>query len=454
MLEDDNTDFEKKIMQEILSLENRKRIGIAVSGGRDSMSLLKAMIMLKDKLSCSIFVVTVDHNIRSVEESGGDADFVIDFCKRNSVDFFEKITIPRNKINLIGMERKKGIEEAARKLRYEIFDEFISKNNLDYLCLGHNKNDLLETILQRFFQGASVKSMCGIAKKRNHYFRPLLGISRKEINEYVSLRKIPFREDATNKDNNYYRNRIRNKLVPFLDENFDGWQTALLHGNDKNILTSLMIDDIVSTVKFEKESSCEVCFDKNIFFSLPKIVQISVLQNALVAISYSKRVSYSFLKSFSEDNSCISSYDLKISINEQKKKICVKRFDFSVEKYSFFVILNDVGVLDLPFGKVKVFVSVENIQNDYSKKRIGPFSFPLCLRSRNFSDEILSTNSSYRSIKKIFSDWNIPEELRNIVPVIEEKNDISAIWGDVLNFPNWYVKKSENRNRCVFLELL
>ena len=102
-----------------------------------------------------------------------------------------------------------GIEAAARELRYEAFDKFIEQNKLKCLCLAHNKNDQIETVLMRFLQGSGTGGLKGILEKREIYVRPLLDIERFEIEEYLRLNNISFRTDSTNFNSVYLRNRIR-----------------------------------------------------------------------------------------------------------------------------------------------------------------------------------------------------------------------------------------------------
>lgn len=219
-------------VSDFISQYNFSRLGVAVSGGADSICLLTVLYEYlgeKDAVK-KLFVITVNHNIRQENETKGDAVFVSEYCRTLGVEC-RIIEIPRGEVSMTEKKRCGGTEDAARFLRYEIFEKQMIENNLDYICLAHNENDNLETMLMRFFQGSGKSGK--IEEERERFLRPLLRCSRTEIEVFLKERNISWRTDSTNFDNNYLRNKIRNILVPVLDENFKGWKTALLHGAEK-----------------------------------------------------------------------------------------------------------------------------------------------------------------------------------------------------------------------------
>ena len=171
-------------------------VGVAVSGGADSIALLLVM----SEIVSPLYVITVNHNIRPAEESGGDAEYVMSLCQRLEKDSGLKICckLAELKPGAVAAEAEKrgrGSEDAARSLRYDAFEKYICHNQLDCLCLAHNRNDQLETILMRFLQGASFDSAAGIKARRGPYIRPLLNISRSEIESYLTGQGISWRTD-------------------------------------------------------------------------------------------------------------------------------------------------------------------------------------------------------------------------------------------------------------------
>ncbi len=149
-------------------ISQNSRVGVAVSGGADSVALLVSLVEILGKKN--IFVITVNHNIRPSEESKADADFVFELCKKIGV-FCKIAEIERGIVLQTAKIRGGGTEEAARFLRYLEFEKFLKEKSLDFLCLAHTQNDQIETLLMRFLQGSS--QLSGIARRRGAFCRPL-----------------------------------------------------------------------------------------------------------------------------------------------------------------------------------------------------------------------------------------------------------------------------------------
>ena len=229
----------KKNLALIPSIKNSSVL-LAVSGGPDSIVMLYAMNDLAKAFNLCVSVATVNHEIRSHEDSSGDADFVCEICDKLKLKCYRKNLKP-GEVATLAKQRKSGIEDAARFLRYSFFDSLKLEQKIDYIFLAHNKNDQEETLLMRFLQGSG--AMYGIDSYRYPYVRPLINISREEIINYASENSILYKIDSTNLDTNYLRNNIRHNLMPVLDKNFPGWKTAILNGAEKARLDSQAIEN-------------------------------------------------------------------------------------------------------------------------------------------------------------------------------------------------------------------
>jgi tRNA(Ile)-lysidine synthase len=175
-------------------------------------------------------VVTVNHNLRT--ESGSDARFVADYCKTAGGDGPACIVkaIPPGAVSRLAAERGRGLEDAARHLRYAAFEEAATACGAKAILLAHTQSDVVETVLYRFLQGSGG----GVMEKRSGlYLRPLLEQTRADVLDYLTATDTPYREDATNADTHFLRNRVRHRLVPVLDAEFPGWQKAVLAGAEK-----------------------------------------------------------------------------------------------------------------------------------------------------------------------------------------------------------------------------
>ena len=213
--------LEDKVLSTIKKYElikNGDNIVVGVSGGPDSMTLLNVLIHLKEKykLNYQITVAHINHMIR--QEAEEETKYVQKFCKKNNIECF----IKREKVEELAKEEKTGTEEAGRKLRYSFFDEVSEKVQANKIATAHNSNDNAETVLMNIMRGSGTSGLKGIEPIRdNKYIRPLIDCSRKEIEEYCNEQKLEPKIDRTNFENVYTRNKIRNLLIPYIQENFN-----------------------------------------------------------------------------------------------------------------------------------------------------------------------------------------------------------------------------------------
>ena len=435
------------------------KVGVGVSGGPDSMMLLSVLCDLccSEKLcGSSVFVLTIDHNIRKGGVSAQDSDFVLDWVEAQKKQnlklnvLSEKLTFEEGLVDSVAAERGKGTEEAARFLRYKAFEEFAAKHSLDVFCTAHNKNDQLETLIQRFLQGSSPVNSAGIQLERGIFFRPFLAVTRQEILQYAEANKIPYRIDATNNETVYYRNKIRNCLVPFLDEHFEGWQTGVLHGAEKlqdfAACAKVAADSAGITLRAKNEASISA----EEFLSFDTGTRIQILYRAFVLLCVQQRIPYGAVKEcalFLKMNGYgVSAKQeggrLVISYNPQAEKVMQRRMlAQNSDLFSgFFMIIDECGVYSLT---EKLEIAVQTEKNDNS---FGPFAFPLVIRNRQSADKIRSADGSLKKVSRIFSDWKVPEQLRDEIPIVEAQNTVCAVMASWCGYKDWLVPQKDAEN--------
>ena len=201
---------------------------LACSGGADSTALLMAIRQLQQTLSCRLSVITVNHNIRSAAESSGDSVFVADLCSRFNPPIPCVVAeIPAGEVARYAKERNRGTEDAARMLRYRLFEKTADSVSADFILTAHNQSDVYETVLMRLFQGGGTAAVSAMPVRRDRYLRPLITVDRSCIEEFLQQQGIGWCEDATNAQDAYLRNRIRHHLTPALTATFGGWRTGL-----------------------------------------------------------------------------------------------------------------------------------------------------------------------------------------------------------------------------------
>ena len=193
------------------------RLGVAVSGGADSVALLRSLHGRWQELGVVLTVLHVHHGIRG-EEADGDAAFVAALAEELSLRFLQyEVDTPAR-----AQAKQETVEEAARKLRYAWFESLLGEGELDAVATAHTLDDQAETVLQKLLRGAWTEGLAGIFPvvecSGGRILRPLLATRRAQIESWLKAIGQNWREDSTNRDTVYTRNRIRHELLPVLAE--------------------------------------------------------------------------------------------------------------------------------------------------------------------------------------------------------------------------------------------
>lgn len=198
-------------------VKNRDIVLVAVSGGSDSVSLVLSLLALKDKYRIKIGIAHLNHMLRG-KESLRDEVFVEKFAQKLALPFFCR------QVDVKAHAKKHGlsIEEAGRELRYDFFQHLAYQHGYTKIATGHNKEDNAELVLINLLRGAGPKGLSGIPPIRDGiYIRPMIRISKKEILDFLKSRNQQFMFDSSNEDMAYLRNRVRYKLLPYLQSEFN-----------------------------------------------------------------------------------------------------------------------------------------------------------------------------------------------------------------------------------------
>ncbi len=188
-------------------------IVVGISGGYDSVCLLHILYYLSKDLDLRLFPVHINHMLRGLE-AVRDEDFVNDFCQSLGLSLHVK----RVDIAQKAKNEKISIEEAGRNARYEEFNRVAAENFVTKIAVAHSKNDQAETILMRIFRGTGLEGLKGIEYKRDNIIRPLLDIDREQIENYVNENGLKAVTDSSNLHTDYFRNRIRLKVLPEIND--------------------------------------------------------------------------------------------------------------------------------------------------------------------------------------------------------------------------------------------
>ncbi|MFC1593751.1 tRNA lysidine(34) synthetase TilS [Candidatus Omnitrophota bacterium] len=208
------------------------RVVVAVSGGPDSLSLLYVLLGLKEEMGLSLCVAHLNHMLRP-KESKKDLNFVKTSAKKLNLPFYGK------SVKVKKMMKKGSIEELARVARYDFLLQCAQTFKADAIALGHTKDDQAETVLMRIIRGTGLNGLQAMLPKRMiqkiAIIRPLLDVDRTEINSFLKRLKITPQVDSSNIKNIYFRNKVRNHLLPLLQKQYNPQIKDVLFDLSQNI---------------------------------------------------------------------------------------------------------------------------------------------------------------------------------------------------------------------------
>jgi tRNA(Ile)-lysidine synthase len=182
--------------------DREAKIVIAVSGGCDSMALLHFFVSIRHKDHVSLVVAHIHYGLRG-SDSDADARLVSEYCEKNNLEVFvhRVKNAPRD-------------EASLRNIRFRFFESVRERTHSDVIALAHHRDDQVETVLLRLLRGSGRQGLSAMRTKRDAIIRPFLFVSRADIRAYAQMENIPFREDGSNFETKYLRNRVRNELLP------------------------------------------------------------------------------------------------------------------------------------------------------------------------------------------------------------------------------------------------
>lgn len=262
-------------------IEPCDHIGVAVSGGIDSVVLLDILASQRQEFPIALTVLHLNHGIRG-KEAARDQRFVQELSERYSLPYLgQEVDVPAYR-----KEHSLSLQQAARELRYRFFAQAMDTHNLDKVAIGQTADDQAETVLMRLIRGGGARGLKGIPPVREGYIRPLLEVWREELLQYVRHQGLPFVQDSSNLKKDYLRNRIRQELLPALSEYNPSIKERLLH------LAQVLAEDESYLEGLAQEIAKGICMaDHGVSISIPSLLslpaalQARVLQHAFASLS-------------------------------------------------------------------------------------------------------------------------------------------------------------------------
>ena len=407
----------------------KRGVLVGLSGGADSVMLLLLLLKIKGTLcDFSIRAVHINHMIRG-DEADRDELFSKELCRSLGVSFHSvRIDVPA-----ISKKQAMGLEEAARKARYDVFNDIIASNNsLSTVAVAHNATDNLETVLFNMMRGAGLAGIAGIPPVRDNIVRPLIYSSKQDITSALCESGIRFVTDSTNADNDYSRNYIRNEIIPRLSH-LAGDPSCMAARMCKNLRDD---NEYICSVadSFLAENMCEGRIEYKALLSMPKPIFYRVLvkmierftdvmpQTVHVEAVYSLLSGANFMyslpgkiKFICENGLCYIGND----ISEESPEYCVRLHSGvnEIPGYSTVVIISDDKNLECYSNIYKISIQAQ-IHSDIIDNGLS-------VRNRQDGDSYIYGGMT-RKLKKLFNDHKIPPSKRQHVPVIFDNNGI--VW--------------------------
>ncbi len=437
----------KDTLTKYAMLKRGDRVLLCVSGGPDSVAMLYLFKAIAARMKLKLFLAHVNHTLRA-EESNRDQSYVEALGNLQKIPVF----IDRQDTRKFAMRNRLSIEDSARRLRYKFFKEVADELDIDVIATAHTRDDQAETVLMRLLRGTGFKGLRGIPAKSNLsnglLIRPMIGISRKEIEAYLKRKKVRPRTDTSNSDTQFFRNRIRLNLIPFIEKDYSP--------RIKNLLLTLadLLDKDYEYLELKHEEDFKGVFRRNskgvvilrlsAFKKLHPSVKrgavrkiMRVLCNGLEGIDY---------RHWKEIESLIDTRPVgsilylphKITVEKSRRSIRFNPADIKTPRR------REVGCVTVKvpgltrFGRRVLRARHVNRISGFSKKLKGveyfdaeKINLPLRIRTYKQGDRMKPLGmKGYKKVSDIFIDEKIPFKRRNNIPlIVSAKGEILWLYG-------------------------
>ncbi|MDO5689246.1 MAG: tRNA lysidine(34) synthetase TilS [Tissierellia bacterium] len=442
------------------------RVVLGVSGGVDSMVMLDLFHRLQDQWELSLVIAHINHLTRGTESDGDEA-----LVKRIAEQLGHPFALRRESMPKMAQELKISEEDAGRRIRYGFFQELVMKQPGTLLCVAHNQDDQVETILLNILRGTGLEGLCGMQPQSGHLLRPLLHFSRAQIEAYADEKEVAYREDSSNQSNDYRRNALRNQLLPQLREQFNpAVDQALLRLSEHargelEILESWTQSTMEQITKGQGEDFIE--WDLQGFRSLSSPEQQRLIRFGITQLMGSTKGFDSvhieeFLRTAKRKTGKQTSLGgLQLYVESDTLRLFVQRSQDGPKSIS--IPPPHTGCYD--YGKFKICIrrlSLEEYRSEFSSipKNIpknmalfdgDSFQTELIIRPREPGDRMqIDGMKGHKKLKELFIDAKVPASQRATIPIFELNHAIIWVGGLRRCETN---KLSEESEEVILLEI-
>ena len=423
-------------------LTGHERLAVAVSGGRDSMSLLA--FLLENYDSKLLTVLHVEHGIRG-EQSVRDAEFVEQFCKNRGVAFCRyDADIPA-----LAKEQGVSVESAARNYRKSVYESVINAKKADYVLLAHHRGDQIESVLMHIFRGCGIGGLRAMSARDGYILRPLIDISREEIDSFIAEKTIAYREDSTNVDSDYNRNFIRNEIIPLIKSRYDVEESVLRlsesAASDEQFISSLIDETLISVTPGE----CRLHLNalKNHYSLASRYVMLALKKAGLECDVEKKHVLAV----------------MELSDAQNGSVVCLPHGYRAVADYGEVVFYKEqlpvydctdfsVGITPFSEGYVSVFATDQIPVKGKLVFDGDKIPDSAVIRFRAEGDVFTPFGGGTKKLKEYFIDKKIARRKRDFIPLVCDGNQVLIVCGVEISDKVKVDEKTVNRLTVTYCE--
>ncbi|SPQ00841.1 tRNA(Ile)-lysidine synthase [Candidatus Sulfobium mesophilum] len=417
-------------------LSGGETVLVGLSGGPDSVCLLSILADLRGSYGVTLHAVYVNHNLRP-GEVGKEIKFCEDFCREKGVNFLVKSVDVLSLAKTLGLNK----QEAARQLRYRAFDEAATEVEAARIALAHNADDQIETICMRFLRGAGPAGLSGMPLKRGNIIRPLIEIERADIESYLAAGSISFVVDSSNLGTEYFRNKIRQVLVPVMKELNPSLAATMTHTShilreEERYFSIVVTKALMKMISRKTKERIELFLAP--MESMDTVILRRVLRRAIEETDSLRGINFTHVEdiinlvrrgssgdrlSLPRGIRVIRGYSLLIITLEAARRIDEYELRPPAE-----VAVRGTGTV--------IRASLDNVKGDACDGRSSvlldadAMKFPLKIRPRTAGDFFFPLGFGKRKkLQDFFVDAKVPRDERDMIPIVVSGDDIVWVAG-------------------------
>ena len=389
-------------------LQNGDKVIVALSGGADSVTLLDMLNSVKEIYNLTIYASHINHGLRG-EEADRDENFCKILCKKYNTELFVK----KADIKILAKEQKISEELCGRNVRYSYFEE-LSQNLSAKIATAHTASDNIETLLFNITRGSSVTGAGAITPKRGNIIRPLIMLTREDIEQYCEQNNLEYVTDSTNLTDDYTRNKIRHQVIPVLKQINPQLELSAFHFSESARETAEYIN--IQTDKAIENAKCEYGYNCKSLLNNSN----AILKNAVSLIC----------KKHSGITPEYKHIELILEVLHNNGAVSIGNGYNAVSKQGILRIIGNVENINCNPILLKGDTTFNNytikIDNSLSENKIT-------LRTRNNTDKFTYFKRNItKPLRKVMNEMKIPSELRDNLILIAE--DETVLWCELIGY--------------------